>query len=140
MCEFLIKASEHWLEDSTPGERNKWPQRKKDSYERCIRSGDPVVVRPDGWNWSPAEAPPDFIVARVIGMSVADGEAYLDALDEVVGTHDLGDGVIETETKRRRRRKYAVPKTWISTIINVHGGFIEITEQQFYDQVYEKLL
>ena len=140
MCEFLIKATEHWMDDVKQGDRNKyWTTQDWEQFERRTQLGDPIVVMPDGHGWGAEEGLPKFIVARVLDMDVTEGQSYLDQLFTEI-EHLLDNGEIEIEQIRIRNKKNAVPKNWVSTVVTVHDGFIEITRQQFLDQVITKIL
>lgn len=52
----------------------------------CYKAGDPVVVRPDGWQWGAAEGLPLFWVVKVPGATVAQLEQYVEALSNADGT------------------------------------------------------
>ena len=88
MCELLVKAKDGFNLD---------PVKDLGRYKR----GDIVVVMPDGHTWGTKECPPDFLVVKVLGLSVLDAKAYV-----ISGTNLAGNWV-------RRRYQLPVSDAWI---------------------------
>lgn len=71
MAEILVKA-----QDATHANSDK-------DRRGCYKRGDPVVVKPDGWEWGKLEGPPGFVVIRVLNLSVEEAsEALLSSNDQ----------------------------------------------------------
>lgn len=51
--------------------------------------GNPVSIRPDGWQWGRLEGPPTFIVVRCPGMSVKEARKYMASDETITGEGEL---------------------------------------------------
>jgi hypothetical protein len=76
----------------------------------CYKSGDVVVVMPDGHLWGASEGLPNFWIVKVPGATVAQLEIYLDPVT-AVDPPELGG---RTRVIRRRR--------WFADISQLTGG------------------
>ncbi len=64
MAEILIKLTSYTNPDPT---QDAW----------VYKSGDPVLVMPDGWAWGTSEGLPDFTKLRITDKTVAEVTAFL---------------------------------------------------------------
>ena len=129
MAEFLIRALPSYLEDYPPNIRNKWPDWKKDQYDRRIMIGDVITCAPTGHVWGAKEGLPKYVIARVDPMTHAEAHAYCSALVEQTWYYADLDMILQDTV--HRKREFQVKPTHVDTIINVWGGFIEIARDDF---------
>ncbi len=113
MAEILVRAKNHWAESIPPGQRNSWPQKRKDKFERRIQFGDIMRVEEDGFVWGSKEGMPDWILIKVLGLSKAEAEQYIDLIEDVPDA--------EGNAKKLRRKRYGIPKNICNQIIGDGG-------------------
>ena len=103
MCEFLVYAKKHWMELEPQEAKDKWNLATWKKYNRRSIKGNPIVVKPDGCKWGKDERPPSYVIIKVLGMSVKEGEAYLaKAFDTSVSPDIYG----RYPLKYRKKYKY----------------------------------
>ena len=98
MCEILVKAIDHVHPDPVKDRRG--------AYKR----GDPVLVMPDGHEWGNEERLPRFIVLKIPGLSVEEGNKYTEPefMDTIINP-EVGDiDLIVTEKRMVTRRLWNI--------------------------------
>jgi hypothetical protein len=95
-------------------------------FESGAKTGDIIVVRPDGWQWGTSECLPQYVVIKLPGVTEEYAKKYEEALTEQVAREPLvseapikgevikegmaeAEAPIEMESKIVRARKYSVP-------------------------------
>lgn len=95
------KYRKHQLEVQYHRDDAEWAAAIAEKDRRgCYKTGDPVVVKPDGWGWGREECPPKFIVLKVPELSVEDGRQYVVSETQTVVDPEMGE---REEVTRRRR-------------------------------------
>ena len=79
--EILVKAQPFWqrskeiptgtLQDTISYLRDMWHQTHR---------GEVIVIKPNGWAWGGKERPPEYIVVKITGLSVAQAAQYIQGL------------------------------------------------------------
>ena len=70
MCELLVRAKGHWLDDKTQAEVDAMDETQKEHYYARSQKGDIIVIAPDGHPWGKGERLPDFVVIKIPGVKV----------------------------------------------------------------------
>ena len=141
MCEFLIKAKNNWMleaesigPDDDPILRKDWDAETIKKMERGGRVGNPIVVKPDGWKWGKRECPPDFVVVKVLDMTVEEGEEYLGAAYDYTAK-PTQEGIYPIAY----RKKYVFDNTDID-VAKLTNSTITVTKTVFQNKLTERQL
>lgn len=138
MAEILVLAKDHWMEKTPQEERDKWDSKTKDKFNRRVKKGSPIVVKPDGWVWGKEECPPNYIVVKVPDISVEEAQKYIRRVeqDQVV-LQKTGKFMREITTKKvKHRRRYQLDPTVVDAAIAVKGNLIT-TRDEFEQRIQE---
>ena len=103
--------------------------------------GDIVVIREDGYEWSPYEYSPDvrnrhFFICKIPGVAVEDVKQYLELVVEA-GTWDAFNMPSVVHKRRFNLADINIPQPLKNEI--EANGYITITETQFNNFVEDKL-
>ncbi len=128
MCEFLHRAEDwHQYDDLNQGQFNRLPERKKQSYARRLRLGDPIAIHADGQEWSVNETLPTFVKVKIPGLSVEDGGAYMDQVFGAPDPEELSNAEIT------RLSRFQLPASIVQSIIDSGSDFLVIATQAGYE-------
>ena len=130
--EILVKAQPFWqrgkeiptvtLQDSISYLRDMWHQTHR---------GEIIVIKPDGWGWGRKERPPEYIVVKVPGVTVAQAIKYTQGLIDST----LYDSSLITQPDTvdvKERRWHFLKKVVDSALVlwSVDSSFVVLTANQ----------
>ena len=130
--EILVKAQPFWqrnqpipdgtLQDSISYLRDMWHQTHR---------GEIIVIKPDGFDWGGNERPPEYIVVKVPGVTVAQAIKYTQGLiDSTLYDSSLSQQPDTVDVKERRW--HFLKKVVDSALVlwSVDSSFVVITANQ----------
>jgi len=112
MCELLIQAKGHWMDDFTQEQIDALDDKKKASRNARIQLGDIVVIKPNGWTWGREETLPNYYIIKVPNISVEEAE---------YATQALMDNTDPDNPVTLKKRKYQIPQSIINQLDNNDG-------------------
>jgi len=112
MCELLIQAKGHWMDDFTQEQIDALDDSKKASRNARIQLGDIVVIKPNGWVWGREETLPNYYIIKVPNISVEEAE---------YATQSLMDNTDPEKPVMLKKRKYQIPQQIINQLNNNDG-------------------
>ena len=130
--EILVKAQKFWqrskaipegtLQDSISYLRDMWHQTHR---------GEIIVIKPNGWEWGRKERPPEYIVVKVPGVTVAQAIKYTQGLiDSTLYDSSLSEQPDTVDVKERRW--HFLKKVVDSALVlwSVDSSFVVLTANQ----------
>lgn len=130
--EILVKAQPFWqrsksipegtLQDTISYLRDMWHQTHR---------GEIIVIKPDGWVWGRKESPPEYIIVKVPGVTVAQAIKYTQGLiDSTLYDSSLFEQPDTVNVKERRW--HFLKKVVDSALVlwNVDSSFVVLTANQ----------
>ena len=134
MCELLIQAKGHWMDNFTQGQIDALDDGQKKSRNARIQLGDIVVVRPDGWVWGREECLPNYLVVKLPQLTVEQVEHFTQSL--------MGEPDAQGNRPTLKKRKYKIPSQWVTPYITAGTSVIEVKltnqQQALINNVIEK--
>lgn len=137
--ELLVQAKPFWqrLSDIPEGTTQDTIAWLRDMWHQTHR-GEIIVIKPDGWTWGRMERPPQFIIVKVPGVSVAQAQKYTQGLiDSTLYDGSLSEQPDTVDVKERRW--YFLKKVVDSALVlwSVDSSFVVLTAQQAKNVVKE---
>lgn len=126
-AEFLVLAKNL---SNDAADTSQMSEKEKQEFDARQRSGDIVVVRPDGWQWGAKEQPPTFFVIKIPGMTVDEAKVFEES------------AIDATDPKNPRIskfRKYALPEVEFKNEVDQGVESKIMTQDIFELKVVEKL-
>ena len=130
--EILVKAQPFWqrskaipegtLQDTISYLRDMWHQTHR---------GEIIVIKPDGFDWGYNERPPEYIIVKVPGVTVAQAVKYTQGLiDSTLYDSTLADQPDTVNVKERRW--HFLKKVVDSALVlwSVDSSFVVLTANQ----------
>ena len=79
--ELLVNAQTFWQrsEEIPTGTTQDTTDYLSDMWHQTHR-GEVIVIKPNGWAWGGKERPPEYIVVKITGLSVAQAAEYIQGL------------------------------------------------------------
>ena len=137
--EILVKAQPFWqrseaipegtLQDSISYLRDMWHQTHR---------GEIIVIKPNGWMWGRKERPPEYIIVKVPGVTVAQAIKYTQGLiDSTLYDSTLSQQPDTVDVKERRW--HFLKKVVDSALVlwSVDSSFVVLTANQAKTVVQE---
>lgn len=137
--ELLVQAKPFWqrLTDIPEGTTKDTIAWLRDVWHQTHR-GEIIVIKPDGWTWGGMERPPQFVVIKVPGVSVAQAQKYTQGLIDSTLYDPLADSQPDTVDVKERRWHF-LKKVVDSALVlwSVDSSFVVLTPQQAKSVVKE---
>lgn len=127
-AEILIRAQSHWMETAdTTG----WTQEQLDEKHQVTTKGSPIVVKPDRFLWGNRERAPWNIIVRL---------AWADTTRPEITPHQIGyyiQALRDSTGRTIKVAKYKVPEVLVDSVLNYHGGFVQMTPAKLLNVIKE---
>jgi len=131
MCELLIQAKGHWMDDFTQEQIDALDDIKKASRNARIELGDIVVIKSNGWTWGNEEGLPNYYILKVPNLTIEDASHLTQSL---VDDSDPEHPII------KKKRRYQIPQQIISHLNNNDGVYTINVTAEVIDNLIAKVI